>query len=229
MLVFLHHGLGSVSQWRDFPRRLSEATGCPALVYDRRGHGRSAALGGPRDHRYLHQEAEALAELLREEDVRDFVLIGHSDGGSIALLYPSVPGAVPPRGIITEAAHVFVEDCTRRGIREVLSGWRGRLRESLMRHHGAKTDELFLNWAGVWLSPSFDSFNITPELAAIRCPVLALQGGMDEFGSEAQLRALASCGAEVELIPGCRHEPHHEAVETVLGSMASWIGKLRIL
>lgn len=214
MLVFLHHGLGSVAQWRDFPRRLSEASGIPAFAYDRAGHGQSHLPVRPRTSRYLHQEAAALAEVLDAQGIAEPILIGHSDGGSIALLYPAVTGR-QPRAIVTIAAHVFVELETLAGIRAVQSS---DVRSRLARYHGDKAGALFDAWAGIWLSDEFRSFNITAELAAIRCPVLAVQGAADEFGTPAQLEAIAAHvpQARTALIPGCGHDPHLEAPDALL-------------
>ncbi|HUQ95325.1 MAG TPA: alpha/beta hydrolase [Bryobacteraceae bacterium] len=216
-LVFLHHGLGCCALWRDYPAKLAAASGLPALVYDRLGHGRSPAAEGPRGPRYLQQEAAALADLLCARGVRDCILIGHSDGGSIALLAP-----VAARGIITEAAHLFVEPVTRRGIRKTVDLYHQGLRERLFRYHGAKTDTLFWEWAGCWLAPSFDTFDIRADVRNPRCPVLALQGADDEYGTVAQLEAIAAnCGGPVEtlVLPDCGHEPHQQAFNPTFEAM----------
>jgi pimeloyl-ACP methyl ester carboxylesterase len=221
-LVFLHHGLGSVSLWRDFPQRVCAATGLPALLFDRCGHGRSPECTvSPGVDRH-HKEALTLRDLLEKQKIKDFILIGHSDGASIALLYATLPDAVPPRGIISEAAHLFVEDVTRAGIRSTVDTYRTVLRQRLLRHHGEKTDRLFWNWAGGWLSPQFDSWNICAELAAVRCPVVAIQGADDEYGTIAQLEAIKhSTSGQVEtvIIPACAHEPHQQAPDATLAVM----------
>ncbi|MCZ2146539.1 MAG: alpha/beta hydrolase [Bryobacterales bacterium] len=222
LLVFLHHGLGCVSLWRDFPARLVQATECPALIYDRLGHGRSPPLPQPRTPRYLYDEAQALHHLLHTEKTPDFVLVGHSDGASIALLYAALPNAPPPRAIISEAAHLFVEDITRAGIRDAVDAYGQGLRERLVRHHGTKTDTLFWNWAGVWLAPSFDAFDIREQARRVCCPVFALQGSEDEYGSAAQIEAIRACcrgPVQTRFIPGARHEPHRQAFDTVFDVM----------
>ncbi len=221
-MVFLHHGLGCVSLWRDFPAKLVEATGYPALVYDRQGHGRSPDLCQPRTPRYLYEEAQVLHHLLEAEKQRDFVLAGHSDGASIALLYAAIENAPPPRAILSEAAHLFVEDITRAGIRAAVDAYSQGLRERLIRHHGEKTDTLFWNWAGAWLAPSFDAFDIRKEMRQVRCPVFALQGTDDEYGTGAQLEAIRACcqgPVETRFIPGARHEPHQQAFEATFDVM----------
>jgi pimeloyl-ACP methyl ester carboxylesterase len=220
--VFLHHGLGSVSLWRDFPRQLCAATELPGLLYDRQNHGRSApATEMPGVDRH-QKEALLLTGLLQQHQVRDYILIGHSDGGTIALLCAALPDIIPPRGIISEAAHVFVEDITRAGIRATVDGYRTGLRERLLRHHGPKTDSLFWNWAGGWLSPTFDAWNICDQLGAVRCPVYAMQGAEDEYGTTAQLDAIAagvSGTVATEIIPACAHEPHQQAPSATLSAM----------
>lgn len=230
VLVFLHHGLGSAGLWRDIPASLARMTQLPALVYDRRGHGRSAPLPSPRSSDYLDCEAAVLEDVLREMGTKDFVLIGHSDGASIALLYAARPGVPSPRGIVSEAAHLFVEQVTRAGIRNAVDAYNAGLREKLARHHGAKTDQLFWDWAGLWLSPGFDGFDIRARMAAVRCPVLALQGEQDEYGTQAQVAAIeAFCSGPVRsvMIPQCGHEPHFQApeitFEAIVQAISSWL------
>jgi pimeloyl-ACP methyl ester carboxylesterase len=228
--VFLHHGLGSVSLWRDFPARLAAATGLPALVYDRCGHGKSPPCEQPRQPDYLHREARVLASLLEVHEARNPILIGHSDGGSIAFLYAALPDVPAPLGIISEAAHLFVEDVTRAGIRATVDSYRAGLRDRLLRHHGGNTDRLFWNWAGGWLSPRFDSFDVREHVAAVRCPVMAIQGLEDEYGTLAQVEAIeGSVNGPVErvLIPGCAHEPHSQAPDATFAAMVRAISSWR--
>lgn len=222
VLIFLHHGLGSVAQWRDFPMRLGKATGLPVLLYDRCGHGLSDRCGGKRTIWYMHREAEVLGEVLASHGVSDFILIGHSDGGSIALLYAAMPGVLQPRGIVSESAHVFVEDITRQGIRAAADAFTAGMRHRLSRYHGLHTERLFWDWAGTWLSPSFDTWNLCEAIRKVRCPVLALQGSEDEYGTPAQIEAIvSSVGGPVSrhMIPSCGHEPHHQHPEQTLAIM----------
>jgi pimeloyl-ACP methyl ester carboxylesterase len=222
-LVFLHEGLGSIAQWRDFPQALAARTGLPALLYDRRGHGGSDPLDLPRSSHYLHREAlEVLPEVLERCGVADAILVGHSDGGSIALLYASAhPARV--RGAVTEAAHVFVEEKTLAGIRAAGEAWRNsQLPEKLARYHGLKTHALFHAWHDTWLTPEFRDWNIEDCLPGIRCPLLAIQGRDDEYATEAQVEAIARQAAgpvETLLIPHCGHVPHHQARDAVLEAM----------
>ncbi len=230
-LVFLHEGLGSIEQWRDFPRLLAEATGMRALLYDRYGFGGSDPLKEPRDRMYLQREAhESLPAVLESCKVDKPILIGHSDGGTIALLYAArFPESA--RGVITEAAHVFVEEVTVAGIVEAVAAYEtGTLREKLTRFHGDRTDAMFRGWSDTWLTPEYREWNIESILEAIDCPVLAIQGENDEYGTIAQLQAIAgkvSGRSEYLLIPDCGHIPHHQARIQVLREMTQFIDGLR--
>lgn len=217
VLVFLHDSLGCDTVWRDFPDRLSAALGCDALVYDRRGYGKSAAFAPePRRPDYLEREAANLIALLDACHLASAVLVGHSDGGSIALLAAAL---APTRvaAVVTEGAHVFVEERTLDGIRAARELLRSTdLRERLVRHHGDKTDAVTSAWIDTWLSPAFRNWNIEHHLPAVRCPTLVLQGAADEFGTMAQVQAIAdgvSGPSDRHLIPGAAHTPHREAAE----------------
>jgi pimeloyl-ACP methyl ester carboxylesterase len=230
-LVFLHEGLGSIGQWRDFPRLVAEETGVRALIFERYGFGGSDPLQEPRDARYLEREAHnVLPELLTACGVTAPILIGHSDGGTIALHFAArFPGL--PRGVITEAAHVFVEEVTLAGIHAAVKTFEtGGLREKLARFHGDRTDAMFRGWSDTWLLPEFRAWTMEDLLADICCPVLAIQGEQDEYGTAAQLQAI--CGwisgpVESLLLPDCGHIPHHQARETVLREMTRFIGLLK--
>ena len=219
-LVFLHDSLGCITVWRDFPDRLVAALGAAALVYDRRGYGRSSAFAPQRrTPTYLEDEADVLIAVLDACEVSDAVLFGHSDGGSIAL----VAAARQPeriRAIVTEGAHVFVEEVTLAGIRGARETLRTTdLRERLLRHHGDRTDAVTSAWIDVWLSPEFRDWNIERYLRDIACPVLALQGVDDEYGTPDQVRAIVDGVAGVSrshLIPGVGHTPHRAAADDVL-------------
>lgn len=226
-LVFLHDSLGCVETWRDFPQALAERAGLDAVVYDRQGYGRSSPFGpAPRTLQYLDEEAGVLRALLDRLEIGSAILFGHSDGGSIALIgaavYPTRVAAV-----MTEGAHVFVEDITLQGIRDArVSLGTTDLAERLARYHGDKVPALASAWIDTWLSPSFRSWNIERYLPAIRCPVLAIQGEEDEFGTVDQVNAIvAGVGARAEplMIPGVGHTPHREAREAVLDAAAAFI------
>lgn len=230
VMLFLHEGLGSIAQWRDFPLELCRTTGLPAVVYERWGYGGADPLDGPRTVRYLHDEAlRSLPEVLRQLRIDRSILIGHSDGGSIALIFAS---AWPERvlGIITEAAHVFVEEVTLAGIQEAVRTYASSdLPERLSRYHGGNTDRAFRGWSDIWLSPAFREWNIEDCLAGVRCPVLAIQGRDDEYGTPAQVAAIVrgvSGPAEPLLVPGCGHVPHHQARCPVLDAMTRFVRSL---
>lgn len=226
-LVFLHDSLGCIRLWRDFPARLAAATGCPALVYDRRGYGQSAPFGGqPRGLDYLAAEAPVLDQLLEACAIERAILFGHSDGGSIALLAAALyPGRVA--AVLTEGAHVFVEDLTLAGIRAARQQYhRTNLPERLARYHGPKTDAVFRAWTDTWLQPAFRAWNIEACLLRIQCPVLVLQGEADEYGTAAQVAAIAgqvSGPARGVLLPGAAHTPHKEAPDATLHLAAEFV------
>ncbi len=214
-LVFLHEGLGSVAQWRDFPSELSRATGLPAVVYDRWGFGRSEPLHLPRPDTYLNLEAEqALPDLLRGLRIERPILVGHSDGATIALLFAA---AFPhwPVACISEAAHVIVEDVTIAGIRAAAEeGRSAELKARLHCFHGAKTDLVFRGWTETWLRPSFRHWSMVQDLPRIACPVLALQGEDDEYGTPRQVALIkdgVSGACAAQMIPDCGHTPHFQA------------------
>lgn len=219
-LVFLHDSLGCITVWRDFPDVLSAALGCNALIYDRRGYGASSPFGGePRRPAYLEDEADTLLRVLQASAIDHAILFGHSDGGSIALVaaarYPDRIGAV-----VTQGAHVFVEEVTLAGIREARETLRTTdLRERLARHHGDRTDSVTAAWIDMWLSPEFRDWNIEHYLPNIRCPLLAIQGSDDEYGTPDQVRAVvegSGAGARACMIPGVGHTPHRSATDEVV-------------
>lgn len=214
-LVFLHDSLGCITTWRDFPLELGKAVGCDVLIYDRQGYGRSDPFGPePRKADYMHHEADVLNALLETEGIAQAVLFGHSDGGTIALL---AAAKHPQRicAVITEGAHVFVEDVTLAGIRAAERQYATTdLRERLMRHHGDRTDALFHAWTRTWQASFFRDWNITSEIAAVQCPTLVLQGVDDNYGTEAQVDAITSAiggHARKYMVPGAGHTPHREA------------------
>jgi len=230
-LVFLHEGLGSIGQWKDFPTRLCQACTLPGLVYERWGFGRSEPLTEPRRNDYLHHEAlDSLPAVLERCDITEPpILIGHSDGGTIALLFAA---AFPerPRAIITEAAHVFIEEVTLSGIRAAKELYETTdLRRRLALYHGPNTDAVFRGWCDTWLREDFRHWNIIAELPRITCPALILQGGDDEYGTPAQIETIAAAVSgpvETVLLPDCAHLPHHQARERVLVLMQRFIQKV---
>jgi pimeloyl-ACP methyl ester carboxylesterase len=227
-LVFLHEGLGSIRQWRDFPRRVAQATGRRALVYERYGYGNSDVLAEERAGvRFMHDGAlKELPALLREAQVENPILVGHSDGASIALIYA---GSFPVRGVVVLAPHVFVERFNLKSIERIASTFEtSGLKERLGKYHRdpAKTFHL---WADAWLDPRFVEWNIEEYLPRIRCPLLAIQGEQDEYGTQAQLEAVARQAGgpcETVMLPGCGHAPFKDRPDEVLGRVVSFIERL---
>ncbi|MBL4720828.1 MAG: alpha/beta hydrolase [Alphaproteobacteria bacterium] len=236
LLVFLHEGLGCIGMWKDFPTALAEVTGCAAILYDRPGHGRLGAVASPRGPEYFETEAfDVLPSVLEVVGSiagisiapKNMILIGHSDGGTIALLHA---GRFPVRGIITEAAHVFVEDISRRGVESAQKIWRDTdFSDRLARYHGENTRAIFEAWSTMWLSAWFRDWSIAPDLPKAKCPVLAMQGDDDEYGTMAQLDAIQRGVAgpvEPFAIPDCGHAPHIQARDAVLSAMVKFIARL---
>jgi pimeloyl-ACP methyl ester carboxylesterase len=229
-LVFLHEGLGSVSMWRDFPHKAAQATGCPALVYSRLGYGRSDVLRAARPVRYMHDEAlETLPRVLDELGIREPVLVGHSDGGSIALIHAGARAGRGTRGLVLMAPHVFVEDVGVKSIAQAKVAFETTdLRERLARHH-ADAEATFRGWNDIWLHPDFRAWNIEEYLADVTCPVLAIQGFDDEYGTMAQIDAIARrIGGPIELLrlDRCGHSPHRDQPAAVLEAMTRFIARL---
>ncbi len=226
-VVFLHEGLGAMSAWRDFPEQLAVRTGCGVLTYSRWGYGGSDRRPPPWPVTFLHDEARtALPALLEKTGITRPILFGHSDGGSIALMAAAQhPELVA--GIITEAAHVMVEAVTTGGLHALRHRYAtGTLRSSLQRLHGDNVDDVFNGWSGVWTSPVMHDWSLHAELPNVVCPVLAVQGTDDEFGTPAQVEAIVSrvAGpAESWLIDDCGHTPHRERVDAVLARAAEFI------
>lgn len=226
-LLLLHEGLGSIGLWRDLPQRLRERTGCGIFVYSRHGNGFSSALEGPRAPDYMHREAlEVLPALLESAGIERPIVIGHSDGGSIALIFA---GSHPQRAraLVLLAPHVFVEEIAVRSIAAIGVAYRaGALRERLAHHH-RDVDRTFYGWHDIWLSPSFRDWNIEEYLSRVAAPVAIVQGRQDEYGTLAQLDAIehelrAPCDRVV--LDRCGHSPHRDrpaAVESLIAAMAS--------
>lgn len=228
-LVFLHEGLGSAGLWRDFPAQLTQRTGLPALVWSRYGYGGSDILAGKRAVDYMHREALEVLPALRDAlGLEDVVLVGHSDGGSISLIHAGA-AKWPVRGLMVMAPHVFVEDITIAGIEDAKAAYDTTdLPARIARHH-TDGDATFWGWNDIWLNPAFRDWNIEEYLPGITAPVLVLQGEEDEYGSGAQLDAIAaqvSGSAETELIPDCRHSPQRDQPEAVLDAMAGFVENL---
>lgn len=231
VLVFLHEGLGSMELWGDFPSGLIARCGLDGFLFDRYGHGLSEPLeSGAADPEYLAREAwEFLPRILSKSCIKNPIFIGHSDGGTFALMYAAhhSDGVL---GIITEAAHVFVDDVTRAGITSTVEAYRrGGLKKKLQKYHGPGLDSLFYRWSNTWLSRAFEDWNIVSLLSGVSCPVLAIQGKDDEYGTEAQVESICrgvSGRAESFMVNGARHIPHHQAREAVLERIVKMVSKV---
>ena len=224
-LVFLHEGLGSISQWRDFPDRLVAATGLSAIVYARYGYGQSDVLQQPHGVDFMHREAlESLPEFLRQLGIERPTLIGHSDGASIALIYAG--SGHPLGGVAVMAPHVFVEDISIASIAAAKRAFETTdLPQKLARHH-RDPGKTFYGWNDVWLAPAFRSWNIENFLPAITCPLLVIQGQDDEYGSMAQVDAIArQTGGPVEVLKleHCGHTPQKDQSEIVAGAIVEFV------
>jgi len=227
-LVFLHEGLGSIGQWRDFPERVARATGCRALLYDRYGYGKSDVLQEKRvGVDFMHREGlAALPEVLSRLEIEKPILVGHSDGASIALIYA---GHHPVRGVVAMAPHVFIEDICIDSIQKAKKQFETTdLPERLGKYH-RDARKTFHLWADAWLDPAFRDWNIEEYLAGVRCPVLAMQGEDDEYGTMAQLDAIArqvSGPCELLKLPDCGHSPQRDQPEKALLAVSGFIKRL---
>ena len=224
-LVLLHEGLGSIAMWRDFPHRLAHATVSRVLVYSRYGYGNSDPLQEPRNVRYMHDEAlVVLPDLLDTLAIVNPILVGHSDGGSIALIHAGGSGRTVA-GVIAMAPHVFVEDISVASIAAARDAYKTiDLRSRLGRYH-ADVDRAFWGWNDIWLNSDFRAWNIGEYLPRIRCPVLAIQGEDDEYGTMEQLVRIKAGASDVELVKlqDCRHSPHRDQPEAVLEAISHFI------
>ncbi len=227
-LVFLHEGLGSVAMWRDWPQALCAAAGRAGLVYSRRGYGGSDPIADVRGSGrlgadYMHREAfEVLPALLAAEGLQAPVLVGHSDGGTIALLHAS---RHPLAACVVMAPHVIVEDVSLAAIAQARQAYEaGGLRERLARFH-ADVDSAFWQWNDVWLGQPFRDFDIRPECREITAPVLAIQGTDDAYGSLRQVREIAPTAGrfELEVVPACGHSPHKDQPAAVTARIARFL------
>jgi len=228
----LHDSLGSTELWRDFPAALAEATNCGSLVYDRQGYGKSSPFTSrSRPVTYLEQEADVLEQVLAACHITEAVLFGHSDGGSIVLLAAAkYPARV--QGVVTEGAHIFVEDVTLAGIRTAVEAYQTtNLPSRLQKYHGDKTDALFQAWTETWLRDEYRTWNIEAFLRRITCPVLVIQGEQDEYGTLAQVEGIVqqvAGEAHQLLLPGIGHTPHREAREAVLAQTAAFLNQVLV-
>lgn len=232
LIIFLHEGLGSISMWRDWPAQVCDALCCRGLVYSRYGYGQSTPrpLDEAREVDYLHVQAHdalpALMQALQLQDERP-VLFGHSDGGTIALLYAAMfPENV--RAIAVAAPHIFVEDITIEGIRKAREIYENTDFPARLARHHRDVESVFRAWTDVWLSAPFREWNIEAFLDDIRCPVLAIQGLDDEYGTLEQIRGIARRAPQTRLleIPSCGHSPHRDQPQIVIDALQEFLAEV---
>ena len=227
-MVFLHEGLGSLSMWRDFPQQVADACGCEAIVYSRHGYGRSDPLTEKRAPGFMHHEARVcLPEFLDQLAVERPILLGHSDGASIALIHAgTVPR--PLTATVVMAPHVLVEDISIASIQKAREAYLSTdLKIRLGKYHD-DPDSAFWGWNDIWLDPAFRSWNIEAALPSIRCPVLAVQGEDDEYGTMAQVEGVARLVPQARLVkpPACGHSPHRDQPALVLWAADNFVRRI---
>jgi len=227
VLVLLHEGLGCVELWRDFPEQLNEATGHPVLLYSRFGYGASDPQPLPWPLDYMQREGLlVLPAVLTAAGIEDCVLLGHSDGASIALANAGGVDDPRVRGLIVMAPHVFAESCGLDSIRAVQSQYDEGLRDRLAKYHGANVDCAFRGWSESWTAPGFADWDLRPLLNGITQPLLQIQGVDDQYGTAAQLRAIeagvrGSC--QTALLDNCRHAPQFEQPAQTLALICGFL------
>jgi pimeloyl-ACP methyl ester carboxylesterase len=229
-IVMLHEGLGCVGLWGDFPERLQRATGAGVFVYSRAGYGRSSPVTLPRPLTFMHDEArETLPRVLEAVGFRRGILLGHSDGASIAAIYAGTVQDHRIRGLVLIAPHFFTEDMGIAEIARAKELYRTTdLRQKLARWH-KDVDNAFVGWNEAWLDPQFRTWDITDALAYIRVPLLIVQGEHDQYGTVRQIEAAERecyCPVEVALLPGVRHAPHREAPDVLLTAATGFINRI---
>jgi pimeloyl-ACP methyl ester carboxylesterase len=233
-IVLLHEGLGSVSTWREWPARIARETACPVLV-SRAGYGRSDATPVPRPLDYMEREGrDVLPRVLDAAGVGRAILVGHSDGGSIALVHAateratsaspsSSPSSARVQGLVLLAPHVVCEDVSVRAIEAAREEYlHGDLRARLARHHGANVDVAFWGWNRAWLDPAFRAFDLTGYLPDVRAPTVVLQGERDPYGTARQVELVAAgCAGPVTvtILPGVGHAPQREAEDATTAAV----------
>jgi pimeloyl-ACP methyl ester carboxylesterase len=227
-IVMLHEGLGSIAMWKNFPQQVADATGCEVLAYSRYGYGNSDPIDKSHAVDYVHKEAlESLPDLLDQLHIERPILFGHSDGASIALIHAGGAGRALT-GVIAMAPHVLVESVSITSIADAKEAYlNDNLREKLGRYH-ANVDSAFWGWNDVWLLPEFQLWNIEKYLPAIICPVLAIQGEDDAYGTMEQIDIIGRKVKQVDLLklPRCGHSPHIDQPLAVLKAVAAFVGKI---
>jgi pimeloyl-ACP methyl ester carboxylesterase len=229
-LILLHEGLGSAAMWGDFPEKLAAATGCGAFAWSRVGYGQSSPAALPRQLDFMHVEArEILPRLLDAIGFQSGLLVGHSDGASIAAIYGGSVQDHRVRGLVLMAPHFIVEDVTIDSIREIRRAFDTTdVRQRFARWH-ADPDATVRGWTDVWMKNDFSTWDIREDLGYIRVPILIIQGEHDHYGTERQIEIAKEecyCPVDVLLIPGIQHIPHREAPEPTLKAIAEFCRRL---
>jgi len=227
-VVMLHEGLGSVAMWKDFPHRVAHAVNRDVLVYSRAGYGRSSPAMLPRGVRYMHDEALiVLPRLLDAYGIERPILLGHSDGASIALIHAGSTDRTVA-GLALMAPHVVVEDVSIASIAAAKVAWSATgLRARLARYHD-DVDGAFTGWNDIWLHPDFRAWNIEGHVRGVRCPILAIQGEDDEYGTMDQVERIERLAPDVDLVrlADCRHSPHRDQPDAVLEALVRFVDRL---
>ena len=229
-LVFLHEGLGCVGLWRDFPDTVAARLGARALIYSRFGYGQSDGLLAKRTSRFMHEEAlKVLPDLLDQLGIDNPLLVGHSDGASIAIIHAAA-GERPVSGLALMAPHVFVEQACVDSIAHVRDTYRtGPLKSRLAKYH-AHVDDAFLGWADIWLEPAFRQWSIEGLVASLDVPMLLIQGLQDEYGTLEQLdriEARASAPTERLVLDRCGHSPYRDQEAAVADAIVAFAKDIR--
>lgn len=230
VVIFLHEGLGSVNQWKDFPGKFVRECSLPVLLYDRQGYGKSSPLTKKRGLDYIHKEAKLLEHLIQHFSLKKYYLLGHSEGGSLALIH----AAHHPEGlvkVITLSANTQEEPCITPGIENVRKQYEkpdSKLKQALRKYHGARCDAVFYAWCDTWTAGFFQSWNIRKELREIKVPVLAFHGRNDQYTSLQQvenIRQLVPERKKIYILNHCSHHPHFDYPEKVLAAVCNFIAQ----
>ena len=228
VIVLLHEGLGSLAMWRDFPQRVAAATGAAVVTYSRRGYGRSDPLPGPRGVDYMRGEAtDFLPKLLQALGISRPLLVGHSDGASIAIIHTG--SGFPVAGLVLMAPHVFVEDLTVESIAAIKEVWKTTDMGARLGRYHRDADHTFWAWNDIWLLPAFKRWNIEALVPKITAPMMVIQGLDDEYGTPAQCEAIkagASGPCELVMLESCKHSPHRDQPERTLQAIGRFLNSL---
>lgn len=227
-LIFLHEGLGCIDMWRNFPKEVAQLTDFPVLVYSRQGYGRSAPCQIPRPVEYMHHEAQdVLPELIKIAKIKNYILVGHSDGGSISLIYAGSDKRHGLKAIITMAPHIFCEQMTVDAIEMARTAFTdGKLRQGLLKFHMDNVDCAFLGWNGAWLNRHFMKWNIEEFLPNITVPQLIIQGDDDQYGTYAQVDGIekqSNGPVNICMLADCGHSPYKEQKELSLKTIQEFL------